>query len=256
MNDLVLPSLVKSPEPRGSPNQESAQQPASSYSPSQSINDYNFPPNSGSIISNAFPNTSLSRNGGDILTIQQRFDTTRRKLHQLALAVKKERDPKEKQSMVDESRNLQLLSTLLYLTLMMHKIDELKVLLKESDPSTYVENQAIFDSLRSPGFHLQRHHEALVKAKKLFERKQKYKVMHDECTMKLQDYEAKVGKLQDIATGTAQNFSEAMAKLSGEAAQANSGAVDQATMGIELRHMEEKMAHMQQSLTAATSGES
>ena len=42
---------------------------------------------------------------------------------------------------------------------MMHKIDEIKVLLKESDPSTYVSNQMIFDSLRSPNFHLQRHHE-------------------------------------------------------------------------------------------------
>lgn len=55
--------------------------------------------------------------------------------------------------------SLQLFSTLLYLSLMMHKIDEIKVLLKESDPSTYVSNQMIFDSLRSPNFHLQRHHE-------------------------------------------------------------------------------------------------
>ena len=109
-----------------------------------------------------------------------------------------------------------------------------------------------FSSLRSPGFHLQRHHEALLKAKKLFERKQKYKALHDECNFKLQEYEAKVGKLQDLATGTAQNFSEAMAKLSGSAADANKGAVGEATMGIELKHMEEKMALMRENLKSAS----
>ena len=255
MNDLMLPSLVKSPEPK-SPNQtnpETLGEP-SNASPTLSWSmEMSLPPNSGSIISAAFPATSLSRNpGGDILTIQQRFDTTRRKLHQLALAVKKERDPKEKQFLLDESRNLQLFSTLLYLTLMMHKIDEIKVLLKESDPSTYVENQAIFDSLRSPGFHLQRHHESLQKAKKLFERKQKYKMMHDETMSRLHEYEERVGKLQDLATGTANNFSEAMVRLGGSSGDATGQAVNQATMTVELKHMQEKLDAMENDLRKAT----
>ena len=60
-----------------------------------------IPPNSGSILKQAFPATSFSgsRIGSDILTVQQRFDTSRRKLHQLSLVLKKERDPKQKQSM-------------------------------------------------------------------------------------------------------------------------------------------------------------
>ncbi|GMH69887.1 hypothetical protein TL16_g05267 [Triparma laevis f. inornata] len=212
-----------------------------------------LPPNSGSIISNAFPATSLTRNpGGDILTIQQRFDTTRRKLHQLAVVVKRERDPKEKQFLLDESRNMQLFSTLLYLTLMMHKIDEIKVLLKESDPSTYVENQAIFDSLRSPGFHLERHHQSLQKAKKIFERKQKYKMMHDETLSKLAEYEEKVGKLQDLATGTARDFSEAMKSLGGSSGDASVQAANQATMTVELKHMQEKLDAMEANLKKAT----
>ena len=149
MDDFVLPSLVKSP-PAPSPNNNDAEfleQSADSVSPemglnfSQSIT--SLPPNSGSILKGAFPVESFSRRkvGNDILTVQQRFDTTRKKLHQLALAVKKERDSKEKAKMVEESRSLQLFSTLLYLTLMMHKIDEIKVLLKKSDPGTFVSNQ-------------------------------------------------------------------------------------------------------------------
>ena len=148
MNDLVLPSLVKSPSAPSPSNNavDFLEQSAETVSPegmnfSQSIT--SLPPNSASIVQGAFPVASLSgtRVGGDILTVQQRFDTTRKKLHQLALAVKKERDSKERAKMVEESRSLQLFSTLLYLTLMMHKIDEIKVLLKESDPSTFVSNQ-------------------------------------------------------------------------------------------------------------------
>jgi len=205
MNDLVLPSLVMSP-PRESPNNhmESLTQ-AGSLSPklemSQSIS--SLPPNSGSIVQKAFPQSSLSgiRVGCDILTVQQRFDTTRKKLHQLAVAVKRERDPKQRAKMVEESRNLQLFSTLLYITLMMHKIDEIKILLKESDPGTYVSNQMIFDSLRSPNFHLQRHHEGLLKMKKVFERKQKYKVMYDEAVLKLAEYEEKVRRVEGLGRG-------------------------------------------------------
>lgn len=100
MNDFVLPSLVGSP-PVPSPNnnvvdvlEESAEtmgpEGFTSFSQSTSL-----PPNSASIVRGAFlPSSSISgmRIGGDILTVQQRFDTTRKKLHQLALSVKVRED--------------------------------------------------------------------------------------------------------------------------------------------------------------------
>ena len=255
MNELILPSVIKTP-PRQSDNNSLDQLMEDSSNVSPDMKDMNLslasiPPNSGSILKQAFPATSFSgsRIGSDILTVQQRFDTSRRKLHQLSLVLKKERDPKQKQSMAKESRSLQLFSTLLYLTLMMHKIDELKVLLKENDPGTYVANQIIFDSLRSPNFHLQRHHESLVKMKKVFERKQRYKQMYDDTAEKLSQYEEKVGKLQDLATGAAHDFSQAMAKLASQPGANEAAAADAAAAHVEVKHLKSKVEGLEGSLS-------
>ena len=86
----------------------------------------------------------------------------------------------------------------------------------------------IFDSLRSPNFHLQRHHDSLVKMKKIFERKQRYKSMYDDAVQKLAEYEEKVGRLQDLATGTAKDFSQAVAKLATGNQAVNAAGVAQA----------------------------
>jgi len=193
MNDLMLPSIVASPpRPKTTSNNDGPESPEMSASITlQSSTILDAP--------SFFSTMQSTKSVTDALALQQRFDTTRRKLHQLSLATKKERDTTNKANLAAEGRNLQLLSTMLYLTLMMSKIDEIKVLLKEASPATYVEYQLIFDSLRSPAFHLTRHQEGLRKAKKIYERKEKYKVMHDESAAQLKEYAAKVSRQAALA---------------------------------------------------------
>jgi hypothetical protein len=183
----------------------------------------------------------------DILTLQQRFDSTRRKLQQIGVAMKKERDDGVKTSLGEQSHSLQLLSTMLYLTLMMTKIDSIKSLLKSSSPSLYIEYQLIFDSLRSPSFHLTRHQDGLKKVKKLYDRKCLYKTQFEEARVQLQEYTTKVGKLQDLAVGTAAEFSEALKMIkSGELG----GGGAQKAVEDELVALRSKVATLEQSSAA------
>ena len=48
-----------------------------------------------------------------------------------------------------------LLSTLLYVALMTHKLEDMKVMLQTEDPSSYDEWRYLFDTLHSPEFHTQ-----------------------------------------------------------------------------------------------------
>ena len=77
-------------------------------------------------------------------------------------------------------------------------------------------------------------------------------MMHDDTLSKLAEYEEKVGKLQDLATGTARDFSEAMKSLGGSSGDASVQAANQATMTVELKHMQEKLDAMEANLKKAT----
>jgi hypothetical protein len=101
----------------------------------------------------------------------------------------------------------------------------------------------IFDSLRSPNFHLQRHHDSLVKMKKVFERKQRYKSMYDDAVLRLAEYEEKVGKLQDLAAGTAKDFGQAVAKLATGDQAANAASIAQAEE--KARNLSEKVGELE-----------
>ena len=48
-----------------------------------------------------------------------------------------------------------LLSTLLYVALMTHKLEDMKVMLQTEDPNSYEEWRYLFDTLHSPEFHTQ-----------------------------------------------------------------------------------------------------
>ena len=95
------------------------------------------------------------------------------------------------------------------------------MLLKENDPALYVENHLIFDSMKSPAFHLQHQAINMSKARKVYDRKQVYKLKYEELFAKLQDQEeelktahSEVMKLQQSAATSAQEFSDSVARLS------------------------------------------
>ena len=95
------------------------------------------------------------------------------------------------------------------------------MLLKENDPALYVENHLIFDSMKSPAFHLQHQAINMSKARKVYGRKQVYKLKYEELFAKLQDQEeelktahSEVMKLQQSAATSAQEFSDSVARLS------------------------------------------
>ena len=75
----------------------------------------------------------------------------------------------------DKKKANQLLATLLYLSLMMHKVDEMKKILEDRDSSLFHEWQALLGSLHSPVFHLKERRFQNERVKKLYKRKSIYK---------------------------------------------------------------------------------
>ncbi len=105
----------------------------------------------------------------------------------------------------DQMKIRQLLSSLLYLSLMMHKVDDMKKILEHSDSNLYNEWTALFGPLHSPIFHMRERRIQNERVKKLFNRKLKYKAQYEET-------KADLLKCQD----TLQQVSQAVAKLTDE----------------------------------------
>jgi hypothetical protein len=96
----------------------------------------------------------------------------------------------------------QLLSSLLYLSLMMHKVDEMKKILEHRDLNLYNEWNVLLQQLHSPVFHMKERRIQNARVKKIFKRKDKYKNDYEETKSFLV-------KSQD----TLKELSQAMAKL-------------------------------------------
>lgn len=74
----------------------------------------------------------------------------------------------------------QLLSSLLYLSLMMHKVEDMKKVLELRDCGAYKEWQRLFGSLHSPQFHLEERRIQNERVKKIYKRKCHYKNQYEE----------------------------------------------------------------------------
>lgn len=74
----------------------------------------------------------------------------------------------------------QLLSSLLYLSLMMHKVEDMKKVLELRDYKAYKEWQRLFGSLHSPQFHIQERRIQNERVKKIYKRKCHYKDQYEE----------------------------------------------------------------------------
>lgn len=69
----------------------------------------------------------------------------------------------------------QLLSTLLYIYIMLHKVEDMKSLLKQYSLSTYQEWHMLLDSLHPPLFHLSERSIQNSRSLKIYQRKKEYK---------------------------------------------------------------------------------
>ena len=105
----------------------------------------------------------------------------------------------------EEKKISQILSSLLYLSLMMNKVDSIKKILEIKNYDLYEEWQGLLDSMHSPTFHLRERRMQNDRVQKLYSRKEKYKLQYEEAI-------EKVNKLEE----TANQLSHALSKMSEE----------------------------------------
>ena len=120
---------------------------------------------------------------------QRKFDCMRRKNKELTKDNHHLIRGRTKLDVNDENNKKvnQLLSSLLYLSLMAHKVDDMKKILEQKNNDSYREWQGLFSSLHSPLFHLRERRMHNNRAKKIYSRKCHYKTMYQNIDIKLEE---------------------------------------------------------------------
>jgi len=112
----------------------------------------------------------------------------------------------------------QLLSTLLYVALMSHKLEDMKTMLEEEDPIEYLEWRCLLESLHSPEFHVRERMIQNGKVKLAFERKRMYKAEATRLGGELADTGRRLTELQKMTNETSNLLSKSINVLQGERA--------------------------------------
>lgn len=136
---------------------------------------------------------------------QKKFDYLRRKNRERAKSSRYQRlsrGGRMVKSNHEQTKVSQLLSSLLYLALMMHKVDDMKKILEHRDSNLFSEWVILLGSLHSPVFHMRERRIQNERVKKIFNRKHMYKVRYEET-------KADLIKSQD----TLQDLSQSLSKL-------------------------------------------
>lgn len=123
----------------------------------------------------------------------------------------------------EEKKIAQLLSSLLYLSLMMHRVDDMKQILEANSGTLYNEWQTLFESLHSPVFHLRERSMHNERVKNIYRRKSKYKAMFEEA-------KASLGRLE----GSTQELGHALSKMSEENFNSQAMLADKCNIELEL----------------------
>ena len=172
---------------------------------------------------------------------QEKFDDLRKKSRERAATIrysgsasKIRRRNVESQ---EESKFIQLLSSLLYLSLMMHKVEDMKKIFEANSGTLYNEWQTLFESLHSPVFHLRERCMQNERAKKMFNRKQKYKTMFEE-------EKAKMTKLEE----SSQQLGHALSKMSEENLKSQAMLEEKVDIKLDLCSMQEKVQQLLESV--------
>ncbi|KAL9190460.1 hypothetical protein ACHAXT_007671 [Thalassiosira profunda] len=111
-----------------------------------------------------------------------------------------------------------LLSTLLYVALMAHKLEDMKSMLATEDGDVYDEWRCLLETLHSPEFHARERVIQNQRVKTTFERKRRYK---DEATKLRQELEAtrrELAELQTLSNETSHEMSKTINGLQEERA--------------------------------------
>lgn len=90
---------------------------------------------------------------------------------------------------LEEIKEMQLLSSLLYLSLMMHKVEDLKNMLKGNNAGVYSEWQSLIEQLHPPAFHERQYLLNNERVKKIYKRKHKYQEMYRDALDKMANLE-------------------------------------------------------------------
>jgi len=119
---------------------------------------------------------TLSNHKDMLYLAQQKFDDIRRRSRESARSVRYDRGRGKKvNANIENAKVNQLLSSLLYLSLMMHKVDDMKKILKNRDTECYNEWKALFVPLHPPVFYMQERQIQNKRVKNIYRRKRQYK---------------------------------------------------------------------------------
>eukprot|EP00979_Chaetoceros_neogracilis_P015556 scaffold6146_cov256-Chaetoceros_neogracile.AAC.10 len=172
---------------------------------------------------------------------QEKFDDLRKKSREKAATIrysgsasKIRRRNVESQ---EEIKFCQLHSSLLYLSLMMHKVEDMKKNFEANSGTLYNEWQTLFESLHSPVFHLRERCMQNERAKKMFNRKQKYKTMFEE-------EKAKMTKLEE----SSQQLGHALSKMSEENLKSQAMLEEKVDIKLDLCSTQEKVQQLLESV--------
>ena len=158
----------------------------------------------------------------DMLALaQQKFDEIRRRAREQANEARFDRiRGRNRQNQVVQEdvspKTNYLLSTLLYLSLMMHRVEDMKQILQHHNGDSYREWRQLFDNLHSPVFNMQERKIQDERVKRIYSRKSLYKGSLDETKKQLDEHKEYAAKMQSDTNTTAQHMSNTISRLTDE----------------------------------------
>ena len=140
-----------------------------------------------------------------------------------------------------------LLSTLLYVALMAHKLEDMKTMLEEEDGDVYEEWRTLLENLHSPEFHTKERSLQNQRVKRTFERKRRYKEEATRLQEELTGATNQLTELQTLSNETNNEMSKTINTLQEERAALVSKDEERQYQTEELR---EKIAELQREAEA------
>lgn len=111
-----------------------------------------------------------------------------------------------------------IFSTLLYMSLMIHKVEDMKAMLQEEDIALYNEWRSLFETLHTPEFHARERVIQNKRVKSTFDRKRKYKDEAVDLHNRLTETSRDLKHLQKLSNETSQQLSKSINVLQDEQA--------------------------------------
>ena len=130
-----------------------------------------------------------------------------------------------------------LLSTLLYLSLISYKVEDMKAILKHLDFDTYEQWEGLLTVLHSPEFHIKERSLQNERVTRIFERKQLYKTKASDLEEQLSKVSNEFKKVQRIANDTSNEMSKTINMFRQEVSEVNTK-LNEAHSQLELDRIE------------------